>query len=120
MSNPAFLPPDAKVELAHLSLFRVRPRTVIGEQVTLTNIRWLATWMEQEGGGVAGLTYCETGDVFSRGIRWGTLSGSEEARIGDWIVQEPTGLFRVVLEEEFDLYYQPTEALPPVPSEAVS
>jgi hypothetical protein len=69
-------------------------------QLGIGNVRQVATWMQEHGGGVAGLAWRDTGTITERGIFWGTLEGAiVHARIGDWIIRDRTG--------EFDAYETP-------------
>jgi hypothetical protein len=67
----------------------------------------IVRWIRAEGGGTAGMDYHETGSVFERYIRVGTLDGTiNEFYLGDWVILGATGDFSPCRAEVFERAYQ--------------
>jgi hypothetical protein len=68
---------------------------VLAVQVTYSNVAEIAAFIRDHGGAVAGLRWRADGPLPQRGIWIGTLSGIEEAYVGDWIVRGRNGEFTI-------------------------
>lgn len=94
---------------ADIREFRVIPAPVQAVQLTLLNLEFVADWVRENDGAVAGLRVVNIGHMQERGLWIGSIEGVHEARLGDWIVKDHRNRFEIYSDPDFWTGFLPTE-----------